>query len=290
VKVVYGHTDSIYVKIPSIEKAKEVVKEINTHVQKIFPNVLRLKHHPVELEFEKYYSSLGVGTTKNRNAGIVSWEDGITLEEPKFVMTGFTAKRISETQFAKRVQLTLLKQWVNGKSLSEIISYLNGEYKTMISGNAPLLDIIKRSRLKPERFKVKCSCKKRYTINQCREMKYCKGCGKNKTQFTTLEGKKPTFGEGIAGILYGQEKLSVEYDDSYLFLKVKLNDSFTHPLTDEIKKVDYVAFNKYVEFDNYIPNWEHYANQVIKKATPVFNAMGWDTSTIRTGRIVSEWW
>ena len=42
-----------------------------------------LDNHPVVLEFEKYYSALGVGTTKNRNAGLVSWEDGRMVRKAK---------------------------------------------------------------------------------------------------------------------------------------------------------------------------------------------------------------
>ena len=100
--VVYGHTDSIYVKIDSVEQAQEIVEEINEHVKTKFPNVLGLKEHPVSLEFEKYYQTLGVGTTKNRNAGLISWKDGNWLKEPEFIMTGFTAKRVSITPLAKR--------------------------------------------------------------------------------------------------------------------------------------------------------------------------------------------
>ena len=103
-KVVYGHTDSIYVQIDSVEKAQEESSDIEASVREHFPNVMGLDNHPVVLEFEKYYSSLGVGTTKNRNAGLVSWEDGVWLDKPKFSMTGFTAKRVSETKLAKEVQ------------------------------------------------------------------------------------------------------------------------------------------------------------------------------------------
>ena len=114
-KVVYGHTDSIYVQIDSVEQAKVAIKEIEWFVREMFPNVMGLDEHPVSLEFEKYYSALGVGTTKNRNAGLVSWEDGVWLDEPKFTMTGFTAKRVSETKLAKDVQTTVLKMWVGQK-------------------------------------------------------------------------------------------------------------------------------------------------------------------------------
>ena len=49
-KVVYGHTDSIYVKCDSVELATEALVEINAHVRESFPNALGLQEHPVVLE------------------------------------------------------------------------------------------------------------------------------------------------------------------------------------------------------------------------------------------------
>ena len=111
-KEVYGHTDSIYVQVESVDKAKEISMIINDQVRTKFPNLMALEEHPINLEFEKYFESLGVGATKNRNAGLINWKDGEFLDEPEFVMTGFTAKRISQTNLAKEIQLTILKMWV----------------------------------------------------------------------------------------------------------------------------------------------------------------------------------
>ena len=154
-KVVYGHTDSIYVQVDSVEEAQNAIKEIETSVREHFPNVMGLDEHPVVLEFEKYFSALGVGTTKNRNAGLVSWEDGEWLNEPKFTMTGFTAKRVSETQLAKDVQTNTLKMWVENKTNAEINKYLFDTYQKVLTGQIDLKSIIKRSRLRPARFTVK---------------------------------------------------------------------------------------------------------------------------------------
>ena len=41
-KVVYAHTDSIYIPIDSIDKAKKVCTELNNYVRESFPNVLGL--------------------------------------------------------------------------------------------------------------------------------------------------------------------------------------------------------------------------------------------------------
>ena len=293
-KVVYGHTDSIYVQIDTIEKAKEILQEVNNHVQDLFPNVFDLAEHPVNLEFEKYYSTLGVGTVKNRNAGMISWEDGRFLEKPKFIMTGFTAKRISQTPLAKRVQIKLLKMWVEKVPFEKINSYLNEQYLLVLNGKIPLSDIIKRSRFKEERFKFKCVCGKKYTLKTLPENSFCQKCGADKNSFTTPKGKKPTFGEGVAGILYGQERFDTQYEDSYLYLKVKgVNDYFTNPLTGEKRPAEYISVNRESEFVDYIPDWKHYADSILKKAEPIYKAMDWDITSIKSGRIqlsLDEWW
>ena len=293
-RVVYGHTDSIYVKVDSIEKAKAAVAEINNHVRELFPNLLGLAEHPVVLEFEKYYSRLGVGATKNRNAGLISWKDGYDLESPEFVMTGFTAKRISETPLAKEVQMQVLKMWLNDCSFKEINSWLNSKYLSIINSDFSKVDIIKRSRLKVDRFTVKCpQCNKKYKLENCYSINFCEKCGTLKNQFVTLQNKRPTLSEGVAGILYGREKMGMDYDDSFLFMKIKPTDTFTHPLTDEKKSAEYYSATTLDDFKEVNPDLNYYANVVIKKAQPIYKAMGWNTDAIRTGRIQTsfeDWW
>jgi len=84
------------------------------------------------------------------------------------------------------------------------------------------------------------------------------------------------------------------FDDSYLYLKVKnVHDTYTHPLTKEKREVEYVSATTYDDFDNYTPNYKHYAEQIVKKAEPIYRAMNWDVSSIRTGKIqmkLDEWW
>jgi len=294
-KVVYGHTDSIYVQIDSVEEALEKVALIQERVRKIFPNVMNLDEHPVVLEFEKYFSALGVGVTKNRNAGMITWEDGVFLDKEKFTMTGYTAKRVSETKLSKEVQTTVLKMWAAQKSQAEITSYLYETYQSVLKGDVPLASIIKRSRLKDNRMTVKCpDCKKHHELRNMLHSKWCEKCGKDSSSFVTLEYKKPSIKEGIAGVLYAWEHTDTEFDDSYLFLKVNAQGkTYTHPLTKEKKPVEYVSASTYEEFDKWNADYEYYAESVIKKAEPVYKAMGWETSSIRTNRIqltLDEWW
>ena len=292
-KVVYGHTDSIYVQIDSVEKAQTAIKEIEASVREHFPNVLDLDEHPVVLEFEKYFSALGVGTTKNRNAGLVSWDDGEWLDEQKFTMTGFTAKRVSETKLAKDVQTTALKMWVQQKSKEEINKYLHDTYVSVLEGKIDIESIIKRARLRSNRLNVKCpECGLKHHIKE--PIKWCKKCGTEGKLFVTLENKKPSLGEGIAGMLYAWEHTNMEFDDSYLFLKAKhLHKTYTHPLTGERRNAEYVSGTTYADFKGYVPDWKHYAEQVVEKAKPIYKAMDWDLSSIRTGKIqkkLDDWW
>jgi len=302
-KVVYGHTDSIYVQIDSVEKAEEVIKEIETSVREHFPNVMGLEQHPVVLEFEKYYSALGVGTTKNRNAGMITWKDGEWLDEPEFVMTGFTAKRVSATQLEKDVQTTALKMWVTKRSMKEINDYLSTIYNNILSGEVDNSLLLKRSRLKESRFMVQCqSCKRKYHLKNLTKLALCgenegragtHKCGTPVSEFLTIEQKRPSIGSGIAGVLYSWQKGEDNFEDSYLFMKVRpLNETYINPLTKEKKNVEFVAGNIATDFKKQIPAHEHYAEQIIKKAKPIYEAMDWDISSIRTGWIpmsLTEW-
>ena len=292
-KVVYGHTDSIYVQIDSVETAQVAIKEIEASVREHFPNIMGLEQHPVVLEFEKYYSALGVGTTKNRNAGMITWDDGEWLDKPKFTMTGFTAKRVSETPFAKEIQTNALKKWVNQEPLEKINASLFAIYTTALQKEIPISALVKRSRLKSDRFTVKCNeCNSKYGLQECLDIKWCLKCGTETSEFVTLQGKRPSVGSGIAGVLYAHQKLNMAFDDSYLFIKVKHNDTFINPLTKEEKPVEYVAGITLEDFKDYEPDWEHYAQQVLKKAEPIYRAMDWDLSSIRTGKIqkkLDEW-
>ena len=295
-KVVYGHTDSIYVQIDSVAKAQMICADIQDSVRKHFPNIMGLNEHPVVLEFEKYYSSLGVGTTKNRNAGMITWKDGEWLDEPEFTMTGFTAKRVSETGFAKDTQLDVLKRWVNAESREQINKALHDRYDSALSGNIDLKDIVKRSRLRANRFNVKCpECGTKYHLKDCTKLEYsvCNKCSTPTTRFQTLEGKKPSIGSGIAGVLFAWEKEDKDFDDSYLSMKVTgVRDTFTHPLTQENRQVEYVAGVELKDFESYNPDYKHYAEQIVDKAKPIYKAMNWDLSAIRTGKTqktLEEW-
>lgn len=297
-KVVYGHTDSIYVQIDGIEKAKEVVEELNKEVREIFPNVLGLEEHPVTLEFEKFYESLGVGVTKNRNAGLISWKDGEYLEDKEFTMTGFTAKRVSETPFAKNLQKEILFDWVSGISYENLCQKLHSLRTDVMANKINNSDFIKRSRLDKKRLEVFCpNCKAKYNLLNLHTMPHCVNivnkelkqiCGNSKENYQTLEGRKPSISAGIVGLVFKAQTTGIDlesFGDSYFHIKVKGHEQYKHPLTDEIRRVEYFADNRINSFVDVNVDLLHYAKQIEKKAQPIFDAMGWDIFSIESGEI-----
>ena len=303
-KVVYGHTDSIYVQMP-IERAEETLALLNNHVRGLFPNLLGLKEHPVTLEFEKYYESLGVGVTKNRNAGLISWKDGETLDEPEFVMTGFAAKRVAITQLAKSIQLEVLNRWVSQESEAEITDFLKGEYHRVLQGNIDIKDISNRSRFRPERFTYKCaSCSREYQLEEILEHRkkfsantFCLKCGKD-LNLTTLAGKQPSVGGGIEGVLWWNQTYGVPIDDSYMYIRAAddiTRNKYMNPVTGQHKRPTYLAAPSLIDFDNikFVPDYRHYAESIVKKAEPIYKAMGWDLAPISVDinqTNLTEWW
>ena len=64
-----------------------------------------------------------------------------------------------------------------------------------------------------------------------------------------------------------------------------------NPLTDERKSAEWVAGTTFTDLENFTPDWGHYAEQVISKAQPIFDAMGWQTIKIKNKqKTLDEWW
>ncbi len=245
-KVVYAHTDSIYVPIESVEKAKDICTILNNHMREHFPNLLGLENHPVTLEFEKYYEGLGVGVKKNRNAGYISWKDGKYLDEHQFVVTGFSTKRISENKIGKEFQSDLLKMWAGQKTKYDIVEFCKQRYNDVKQGRVTLEDIVKRGRVR-----------------------------------RPLEEYKSIAG-GIAGVCYYNRFINPDdpIDDSFFYIECKFINGpnrITLPNGTE-RPAKYISVKEMKEFnENFEIDWGAYAQKsIVQKAKPIFLAMGWD--------------
>jgi len=299
-KLVYGHTDSIYVQMP-MEQTEEILALLNTHVRQEFPNVLGLEEHPIKLEHEKYFQTLGVGTTKNRNAGLINWKDGKYLDEPEFVMTGFVAKRVAISEIEKFIQMSVLRMWVEKKTEAEVTSFIKLWYNKVISGDIELKKLSNRSRYRPERLTFKCSkCNKESTVKQLidSQVNYCVKCG-HEDSLTTLEGKRPSISQGTEGLIwYNQQDFSEPIEDSYLYIRVSdipTRPNYKNPITNVWKRPRYISAPTLQRLGEIAttPDYHHYGNALVKKADPIYRAMGWDLDKIKfdiNQKTLDEWW
>tara|TARA_R110000824_G_scaffold400375_1_gene607789 strand:- start:1031 stop:1819 length:789 start_codon:yes stop_codon:yes gene_type:complete len=260
-KIVYAHTDSIYIPIDGIDKAKEVCKEINTKVQEAFPNVMGLETHPVQLEFEKFYKSFGVGCKKNRNAGYISWKDGKYLDEPEFIVTGYSMKRRSESKICRDFQRELLQRWVSEETQDKINMFCKEIYNDAKHGRYEIKDIVKQSRVRRK-----------------------------------MEDYKAISG-GIAGVCYYNQHIEPDnpIEDSFLHIQCSniIGPQFIILPNGKERKASYISVKEMKEFNkNYTPDWGAYASAIVKKAKPIFEAMGWNVKEFMIDekqRNLGEW-
>lgn len=254
-EICYGHTDSIYVKIESVDKAKEICSIINEYIQtEVYPNDMGLEDHPVVLEFEKHYRSLGVGTKMNRNAGFIQWKEGLGyLSEHEFFATGFVMKRRKESNLAKEVQSTVLKMWVSEALEGEIVDFCKEKYKLVKEGKAPLEYFVKRGRLRKD-----------------------------------LEKDYKSWKDGVAGLVYYNQHINPDnpiLSDAFYFTKINgvkgLPTEFRLP-NGRMRLPKYVSVRKLEEIDDrFVIDYDGVAEtEVVNKAKPIFDAMKWDLKQI----------
>lgn len=99
-KVHYGHTDSVFVSIPSPQAGVDLVARINATM------------HPIETEFEKWCSRM-ILMAKNRYAGNVTWTDG-QFHEPKMYIKGIEMKQSRMPPIMKEVMGTTINNILLG--------------------------------------------------------------------------------------------------------------------------------------------------------------------------------
>ena len=134
-KVVYGDTDSVYVKSKKeslagmILEGKRLTKEIN-EAYDVFAKEHGAEDSTLEIEFEKIFKSIvfvkkksGKGGAKKRYAYIPLWEDGKKLEE-KVEYKGFDTVRSDSPRISRVAQKDVLTMILNGAGREEVTKYL----------------------------------------------------------------------------------------------------------------------------------------------------------------------
>ena len=256
-EVIYGHTDSVFVKVRDVEEAELLRIILNDYISK------EIFREPVELEFEKFASKFFLSKKKNRYCGYLSWKDGEFLDEDKFFVMGFEMKKSNETKIAKNFQENLLKKVASFVDKDEIIAYCNEEYARVIKGEPDLKEISKRSRLR-----------------------------RNIEDYDMIAGGSAGIvyhnQQGLGKIKKG---------DAYYYFKVRNSDldEKCYIVKGQSKSCEYISFLKFKDIEGkFTPDWEFIANgEIIKKAVLVFDSMEWPIKLIKKDinqTTLNEWW
>ena len=256
--VIYGHTDSIFVKVENVDDAKQLCIRLNDYIRN------EVFNEYVELEFEKICKTFFLSKKKNRYCGYLSWKDGKYLTDEEFFVMGFEMKKSNETKLAKEFQKQVLQMVAIGKSEDEITTYARNLYKNVLLGEYPSDKVIKRSRLR----------------TPLEEYKMIAG------------------GTAGVYFYNQNEIGEIEVGDGYYYYTVNNNLIKGYPRRYEVhgrvRNVEYIACKKIDEVIESFPiNWERLADsEIIKKVSLVYDSMGWDVNEIsQSGKqtMLSDW-
>jgi DNA polymerase elongation subunit (family B) len=257
-KVIYGHTDSIFVQVKDVDDAEALCLLLNQYIRN------EVFNECVELEFEKYAKTFFLSKKKNRYCGYLSWKDGEYIDDEFFVM-GFEMKKSNETKIAKTFQKTVLQMVASSKSEEEVTDYARKLYKEIIKGDVDFKEVIKRSRLRTP-------------------------LGEYKSIAGGVAGVLFYNEQGIGEIEVG--------DSYYFYtVNNKLIKGYPrrYEFEGRIRDVDYIACKKIDEvIDNFPINWERIAeSEIVKKVNLIYDSLDWNLNEIsQTGKqlSLSEWW
>ena len=259
-EVIYGHTDSIFVKVKDVDDAKQLCIKLNEYIREyVFDEY-------VELEFEKLAETFFLSKKKNRYCGYLSWKDGKYMDESEFFVMGFEMKKSNETQLAKGFQEQILQMVCKGNDEKEITTYARKLYLQITGGEIPSYKIIKRSRLKRSLDKYK-----------------------------SIAGGVA----GIYYYNNYLDFEPIEVGDSYYYYLIDNSKIFNYPnrirIGDNYRRVEYMACKKVEDvIDRFPPNWNKIAeSEIIKKVKLIYDSMGWDLEAISINGIqkkLDEWW
>ena len=134
-KVIYGHTDSVFCEIPNPEKGLDALKTINERMS------------PIETEFEKWCESFVI-MAKNRYAGMTAWTDG-KYHEPSLYVKGIEMKQSRLPPAMKGGMGIMLDGMLKGRTEDEVVGELATLVRSAVS-DMPLSDLCIRGKLEKD--------------------------------------------------------------------------------------------------------------------------------------------
>jgi len=132
-KVIYGHTDSVFVLCDSPELGKIHIASINDDMS------------PIITEFEKWCSSMLI-VAKNRYAGMTKWTEG-EYHDPKLYVKGIELKQNRLPAIMKRVMSETIEGLLTGISEGQMTTNLTSLITGVVKGEVDGKDLCINAKL-----------------------------------------------------------------------------------------------------------------------------------------------
>ena len=153
-EVIYGDTDSNYIKFPDeytreecLVRAEEICQELNEEVYAELAEEHGIpgEDHRWEIEIEAYFERFFQPGRKKRYAYRCTWKEGMDFDEsmdkPKYSVTGMNSERSDVSQLTVDMEKEILRAILDGEDQSEITSIVN-KYAKKIDPSDPDWDYI----------------------------------------------------------------------------------------------------------------------------------------------------
>jgi len=133
-EVVYGHTDSVMVKLPDdfsietcIEKAKELQDKINERVKK-YTEKFGITNNFIEIDFEKFFKSAVFTEAEARYFALLV-HDGDKFIEPVVRITGFEGIKRDTPLYMRKFLVNFYRKVLDLKTKEELRDYIKDTIK-----------------------------------------------------------------------------------------------------------------------------------------------------------------
>lgn len=279
--VIYGHTDSIFVKLgddKSIEECAETAQELGKILTKICQEEVKSDALVVEPEMimDRFYLP-----RRNKYAGRIVWQPG-TGETPydiatrpvdaRIKMQGLAAKATNTAKVGKTVQLDSIKMIWDEADPQDVLAHLKSLIADVRSGETPVEDLVARASL----GQWLPSNTDNWHYNEAATNKQARPDAKDESDkcYSNLSGDKK--GAAWHNIVLANETFpKLDKGDSYNFIFVKDGPTW-------IPEGGYVAFHDLSQIKDYTIDLDTIIEKnIISKLDHILYGIGLSNSMLR---------
>ena len=210
-EVIYGDTDSVFVKMPPDHEKfiPALLEELHSFYDVQLKKEFNIDNHRIELEYEKHFRRL-ILQAKKRYAGHIVHQDGKDVD--KLLIKGLEYIKRDTIEYGRRLQKEVIDTLLDtDKGIDHFIAWVEKEQSKFFNEKFEIADLIITKKLtkRPESYKVKSVHVKVAEELRRRELEYYVGMRVPYivTHDKPLEAVHPSWYEpGMASSLYYWDK------------------------------------------------------------------------------------